>query len=137
MRKQNMKNLETEDTAFTLLIPHGFRIPDVAEKKQILEAYGLDHKYKTAFDMVKDRKNDRQILIEVKGTKKYLPMLPRGFFFGMTERETELAEALGGNYQFAMCSIAEELKHFVLLTLKELNTFIRYKRIQYQVTLIE
>jgi len=47
--------------------------------------------------------NDKEniIFVELKTTTKYLPNNPRGFFFGATKNEFDLAEKLGDKYQFA------------------------------------
>lgn len=74
-------------------------------------------------------------LIELKTTEKYLPNLPKGFFFGATQNEFDLAERLGDRYAFCFVCLNEKSKGFHLLTLSELNKIIRTKRVQHQINL--
>lgn len=77
-------------------------------------------------------------LIEMKTTRKPItsPDL-NGFFFGATEREYDMARALGDKYMFAFVVLSDENEFgrpfFVLLTLDEVERRTRAKRIQYQV----
>jgi hypothetical protein len=73
--------------------------------------------------------------VELKTTKKKLPNLPKGFFFGATQSEFEIAEKLGDKYKFCFVSLHEETKGYVLITLEKLNKIIRTKRIQFQINL--
>jgi hypothetical protein len=60
-----------------------------------------------------------------------------GFFFGATEREYEMAAALGDRYLFAFVVLSSvndyERPFAVLLSLEEVEARTRSKRIQFQV----
>lgn len=112
-----------------------------------MEMLAIDRKYSRAFDLVmipghtnlekviELRKVEDIILIELKTTKKKLMNLPRGFFFGATESEFALANQLGCQYKFCFVSLHPESAKYTLLTLDELNSIIKTKRIQYQINL--
>jgi hypothetical protein len=78
---------------------------------------------------------DEIILIELKVTKKFLPMSPKGFFFGATENEFKFGELLGDRFRFCfVCLHPGSISH-VLLSIDELEKLIRTRRIQYQINL--
>jgi len=138
---------EKEAINFLLESDSKFLLPDNIGRKKILEFLGIEKKFIRAFDLVIVQghksldeiiylKNSQDIvLVELKTTKKNLPLLPKGFFFGATENEFELANKLGDNYKFCFVSLHEKSKNYVLLNLNELNKIIRNKRIQFQINL--
>lgn len=74
-------------------------------------------------------------LIELKTTKKKLIDNPKGFFFGATKNEFDLAKELGIYYRFCFVSLHNESKGYCVLTLDEVENLIKTKRIQYQINL--
>src|SRR5256885_1956562 len=74
-------------------------------------------------------------LLEMKSTDKYLPSLPEGFFFGLTENEEMLLKVLEGKYFLCFVSLHKDSRSFVLVGWKELRTRIQNRRIQYQINL--
>ena len=77
-------------------------------------------------------------LIEMKSTKKPIRNSAlNGFFFGATEREYMMAEALGAKYKFAFVVLNSDNDYgkpfAVLLTLAELQERTRNPRVQFQV----
>lgn len=144
-----LDNNKSEKEALSFLIKSNknFLNPDKSSRKIIMDLLGINKKYARAFDLVmipghsslekliELKKSDEIILIELKTTKKKLLNLPKGFFFGATESEFELANQLGNNYKFCFVSLHPESKNYQLLTLKELNKIIKTKRIQYQINL--
>jgi hypothetical protein len=139
-------NNKSEKEALQFLIDSdvNFIHPDKSSRKSLLEILQIDKKYSRAFDLVlipghtnleNVIKLKKIILVELKTTKKKLPNLPKGFFFGATESEFKLAKQLGNNYKFCFVSLHKESKKYALLTLQELNEIIKTKRIQYQINL--
>lgn len=124
-----------------------FICPDKVSRKKLLEIFKIDSKYYRAFDLViipghtnleeviQLESLDNVTFVELKTTKKKLPNLPKGFFFGATQSEFEIAEKLGDKYKFCFVSLHEETKGYVLITLEKLNKIIRTKRIQFQINL--
>lgn len=137
--KEGILYLQSQD-------PH-FLLPDKVLKKKLLNELELPDKYHRTFDMIyapeaiiegdiikiPDVKKIK--LIELKTTKKKLPNNPKGFFFGATENEFNLAELLGEQYYFCFVCLHPECPSHKLLSLVELNDIIRTKRIQYQINL--
>ena len=74
-------------------------------------------------------------LIELKTTQKCLPECPKGFFFGATENEFELARQLGDQYRFCFVCLHPDSPGFSLVSEAELQALIRTKRTQYQINL--
>ena len=74
-------------------------------------------------------------LIEIKSTKKKLPNLPYGFFFGATANEFALADLVGDKFRFCFVSFHPESRKYVLLTTTELDAIVRRKRVQFQITI--
>jgi len=141
-------NNTTENEALFYLIKEDsdFILPDKDSRKKLMDMFNIDKCFSRAFDLVyiKDSGNNNSItvkdkddiiFIELKTTKKYLPNNPRGFFFGATKNEFDLAEQLGDKYRFCFVSLHEESLSYELLTLKELERLIKTKRIQYQINL--
>jgi hypothetical protein len=144
-----LDNNKSEKEALTFLIESdiNFLNPDKESRKIIMELLGIDKKFSRAFDLIlipghtnldqviKLKRLEDIVLIELKTTKKKLVNLPTGFFFGATESEFNLAKQLGQQYKFCFVSLHNESKNYVLLTLEELNKVIKNKRIQYQINL--
>lgn len=147
-----LSNNKTEKEALTLLLAEreDLLIPDAKGRKAIVEALGIDLRYRRTFDLVRipgHRFGESQVeiqdpssitLFEIKSTKKLLPDFPKGFFFGATENEFDLARQLGPQFQFCFVSLHPQqpaAKRVAYLTLPELEKLIRTKRTQFQVNL--
>jgi hypothetical protein len=144
-----LDNNKSEKEAINYLIESNieFLNPDKESRKFIMNKLNIPSKFSRAFDliMIKGRNNKSQtielydsddiILIELKTTKKKLLNLPKGFFFGATESEFQLARLLNDKYKFCFVSIHIESPSYSLLTLDELEKIIKTKRIQYQINL--
>ncbi len=144
-----LNNNVTEKAGIQFLIDSdkNFINPDKESRKVIMALMGIDVKYARAFDMilVEGHSNLEEIielkqtskitLIELKTTKKKLPELPKGFFFGATQNEFDIAAQFGEQYKFCFVSLHEESMSYALLSLKELNKIIKTKRVQYQINL--
>lgn len=138
---------EKEGLAYLLAADTRFINPSKESRRVILDALGLDKKYARAFDllMVEGHANtedeiafdrpEAMTLIELKTTKKMLPANPKGFFFGATKNEFDLAEKLDDRFKFCFVCLHPESKSYALLTLSELERIIKTKRIQYQINL--
>jgi hypothetical protein len=145
-----LSNNHTEKQAIDYLIAadNRFLLPNREGRKQIMEALGLDKKYSRTFDLfiIPGRTNNEQevtltdakkiILIELKTTQKYLPNNPKGFFFGATQNEFDLAKMLGNQYNFCFVSLHPDSLGYSLCTLPELEKRISIKRVQYNINLI-
>lgn len=152
---KSRRNSRTENAALAVLLQDGrFRRIDTPTKKRLLTAIGAAGAFGTqTFDAVMgdeelpevdltniDAVAGRVRLIEMKATKKSVrDRSLNGFFFGATEREYNLAEALGDRFLFAFVVLSSDNEFgapfFVLLTLDELEARTRTKRVQYQVNL--
>jgi len=144
-----INNNVTEKAGIQFLIESdkNFINPDKESRKVIMELMGIDAKYSRAFDMIlveghnnlqeiiELKQTDKITLIELKTTKKKLPELPKGFFFGATQNEFDIAEQFGDQYKFCFVSLHEESLSYTLLSLKELEKIIKTKRVQYQINL--
>ncbi len=144
-----LDNNKSEKEAINFLVESNleFLSPDKKSRKFIMEKLNIPSKFSRAFDliMIKGHDNKSQnieianledvTLIELKTTKKKLPQLPKGFFFGATESEFQLASLLKNKYKFCFVSIHKESLNYKLLTLDELEKIIKTKRIQYQINL--
>ena len=142
-----LKNNKTENSAVDFLLASDarFRKPSAAERKDILNRFGLPATFSRAFDLVllpapgstdiKSVSLDQLMLIELKTTQKRLDNNPSGFFFGATENEFKLADKLGEQYRFCFISLHPESMKYALLTSKELEALIKTKRLQYQINL--
>ena len=138
---------EKEAIEYVISQNNNFILPDKNSRKMLLNLFGIDQKYIRAFDLIlisghsnieeiiEFKSLDEVTFIELKTTKKKLTNLPKGFFFGATQSEFEIAEQLGDQYKFCFVSLHEGSLGFELLTLKELSGIIRSKRIQYQINL--
>lgn len=144
-----LENNKTENAALTYLLASDARFinPTKASRKLLMDRLGLDRKFSRAFDlvMVKGHTNKEELvdivdpkditLIELKTTKKKLADNPHGFFFGATENEFDLARLLGDSFRFCFVSLHPESKSHVLLSLQDLESMIKTKRVQYQINL--
>jgi hypothetical protein len=138
---------EKEAISYLISSDINFINPDKESRKTVMNLLKMDKKYSRAFDLIlipghtnleqiiSLQNADNIILIELKTTKKKLINNPKGFFFGATENEFNLASQLGDKYKFCFVSLHPETKSYVLLTLDELNSKIKTKRIQYQINL--
>ena len=141
------KNNQTEKEAINYILSEnkGFYLPDLEQRKLILQSFNLDNKFSRAFDLIyvedKTKLNWDKIdlnevtLIELKTTKKELTNNPHGFFFGATQNEFDLAEKLGNRYKFCFVSLHNNSLSYKLLNYKELEGLIKNKRVQYQINL--
>jgi hypothetical protein len=144
-----LSNNRTEKAAIDYLMaedPHLWA-PTPASRRLILDGLGLPQTFSRAFDLVRVSEPfdtdsglsvdeiDSITLVELKTTKKYLPELPKGFFFGATHNEFDLARQLGDRYNFCFVCLHPESLGYRLLTLAELEPLIRTKRTQYQINL--
>ncbi len=144
-----LSNNRTEKAAIDYVMaqdPHLWA-PTPSSRRLILDGLGLPQTFSRAFDLVRVREPfdtdsglsaeeiDSITLVELKTTKKYLPELPKGFFFGATENEFDLARELGDSYQFCFVCLHPESMGYRLVTLAELEPLIRTKRTQYQINL--
>jgi len=142
-----LSNNKSEKEGIQLLLEKDdtFINPTAGERKEILQKLNLPPTFARAFDLVKVTKKINQELaeysieeiklIELKTTKQHLPNLPKGFFFGATQNEFDIAQRLGDKYKFCFVSLHEGSKDYALLTLMELEKIIKTKRIQYQINL--
>jgi hypothetical protein len=147
-----LSNNKTEKEALLLLLKRhrDLLVPDAAGRKAALLALGLPARLSRAFDVIRVRGGRRAkdtvqltkrsvvTLIDVKSTRKRLYTFPRGFFFGATKNEFDLAKRLGKQFQFCFISLHPEqppAKRIAYLTLPELEKLIRTKRTQFQVNL--
>lgn len=144
-----LSNNRTEKAAVDYLLRQDktLWVPDAESRRAILDLLGLPRSFARAFDLVRLPVAEWQqggltvtdvesiTLIELKTTKKALPSLPRGFFFGATENEFELARHLGDKFRFCFVCLNHETPGHVYLTLEELESLIRTRRTQYQINL--
>lgn len=146
-----MSNNVTEKEGVKYLLENhtGFFKIDLPIKKELLDLFGVDHKFLQSFDLIYiprlegqevnsnfiETNKDEIIFVELKTTKKYLPLNPKGFFFGATKNEFDFAERLGDRFRFCFVSIHEKGSSYSLQTIDELNSIIKNKRIQFQINL--
>jgi hypothetical protein len=142
-----LSNNRTEKAAIDYLLTSDcrYRTLDSASRKALLDRLHIESSFSRAFDLVRlpeDRRDsadsavadvDELVLVELKTTRKRLPDLPRGFFFGATENEFELARQLGDRFRFCFVCLHPETPGSCLLTLAELEALIRTRRVQYQI----
>jgi hypothetical protein len=144
-----LSNNRTEKaaTAYVMESDSCFWLPSSRERKQILEMLGLPRSFSRAFDLVHVEDSvrcesgltvseiERVTLVELKTTRKHLPELPKGFFFGATQNEFDLAASLGDRYRFCFVCLHPESQGFCQLTLSELEPLMRTRRTQFQINL--
>jgi hypothetical protein len=139
---------ESEGLEFVLGSSSDLFLPDSIGRKTLLQILGLKNEFLRAFDLVRvsgANREDRVLkipsaenitLIELKTTKKLLPENPYGFFFGATENEFNLAQALGCRFNFAFVCLHPASQSVKFLTLAQLQPLIQRKRTQFQVNLL-
>jgi hypothetical protein len=144
-----LENNKSEKEAIDFLMKSDskFISPDKTSRKKLLEVFKIDPKYARAFDLllIPGHTNLEEVIeleslenvtfVELKTTKKKLPNLPKGFFFGATQSEFDVAELLGEKYLFCFVSLHPETMNYALMSLNELNKIIRTKRVQFQINL--
>lgn len=144
-----LSNNVSEKEALQYLIDSdkNFINPDKEGRKVIMELLNIDKRYARAFDLIlisgqsnleeviELKDTDQITLIELKTTKKKLENNPKGFFFGATQNEFDLAEYLGDQYKFCFVSLHPESLSYEILSVPELEEIIKSKRIQYQINL--
>ena len=150
---KSQTNKGTENVGLALLLTDDrFQAVDMAAKRRILELVGTSASYGVqTFDAVMVPPGTPQItaenvdrhftdlrLVEMKTTRKPIKDAGlAGFFFGATEREYAMAKALGDRFLFAFI-VLNDANEFgapfaALLTLDDVESRTRAKRIQYQV----
>lgn len=154
-RKQSfiltLSNNVTEKEGINYLIENhtGFFKIDLITKKELLEKLEISYKFLQAFDLIFVPDLVGQIvnsefietyledifLVELKTTKKFLPENPKGFFFGATENEFNFGRILGDRFRFCFVCLNENSPSYAMLTIEELESRIKTKRIQYQINL--
>jgi hypothetical protein len=144
-----LSNNRTEKAAidYLLSVDSRFWVPDSGARKSILAAMDVSGTFWRAFDLVLVHDHvvgdsglmaatvDSMTLIELKTTRKHLPQLPKGFFFGATQNEFDLAAKLGDRFRFCFVCLHPDSLGFCLLTLAELEPLIRTRRTQFQINL--
>jgi len=121
--------------------------PSRESRKHILDILELPSSFARAFDLIQvpghvnseseitTAEKHEITLIELKTTQKYLPNSPKGFFFGATQNEFDLAERMGNQFRFCFVCLHPNSLGYHLLTLSDLNNLIRTKRTQFQINL--
>lgn len=146
-RKNNAT--EKEGIQYMESLNAGFFFVNRDERKRILELLDQPKNFARSFDMVLvprlagaalsieaiETHIDEITLIELKCTRAFLPNNPKGFFFGATQNEFDFGERLHDKFRFCfVCLNPASLSH-ATLTVPELETKMRTKRIQYQINL--
>lgn len=146
-------NRGTEKEGLGLLLTDArFQVPNLATKRRILELIGKTEAFGIqTFDAIMTPEPAPPVtaqnvegqfptlrLVEMKTTRKPIRNdALHGFFFGATEREYDMARALGNHYLFAFVVLNAANDYgrpfAVLLTLKEVERRTQKRRIQYQV----
>lgn len=147
--KITISNNKSEKEAIDYLLQsnESFIQLDNANRKILMEFLGIESRFSRAFDLIQIKGHssvEKAInlsdkssitLIELKTTKKELPNNPKGFFFGATKNEFDLAKRMGDQYKFCFVTLHPNTLGYKLLTLEEMERIIRNKRIQYQINL--
>lgn len=150
-------NRSTENEGLRVLLSDGrFQVVDLVVKRRIVEAmgFGSGGRYGTrTFDAVMtpapaepitganlERHLGTLRLIEMKTSRAPVPDATlRTFFFGATQNEYELASLLGDRYLFAFVVLNDRNVYgrpfAVLLTLDQVESRTKAKRVQFQVNL--
>ena len=150
---KSLSNKGTENRGLALLLTDArFQAVDVSTKRRILELIGIEGAFGVqTFDAIMtktpsppitidnlDNHIDAIRLVEMKTTRKPISSAElRNFFFGATEREYAMAEALGDRYLFAFI-VLNDVNDYgrpfaALLSLAEVERRTRARRIQFQV----
>jgi hypothetical protein len=150
-KSRTNKRTENSGLAF-LLADRRIQRVDTPTKRRILDLIGVTGAFGTqTFDAVMT--NDIQSPITVANVDQVLPQLRliemkttrkpirnshlNGFFFGATEREYEMAKAMGDRYLFAFVVLNSQNDYgrpfAVLLPLEEVERRTRSRRTQFQV----
>ena len=142
VRKQNIKNLNTEKIGITILKSKisEFIVPTKEERLHIYTNLNIDFKkysrsvdgiilkVPTAFDV---KSEQDCLLVEIKTTNsKSVKKLPYGVFFGFTQNEEDLFKK---HPNYRLCIVHTGLNEYVFLTYEEYTELIQNKRIQYQI----
>ena len=147
-----LSNNRTEKEALSLVLSArpDLVVPDSRGRRAILSALGVEQRFSRAFDLarVDGHIRDESVvevidptaltLFEIKSTRKLLPDFPRGFFFGATKNEFDLAERLGEQFAFCFVSLHPDqpiAKRVEYLSFAALKPLIRTQRTQFQVNL--
>jgi hypothetical protein len=145
--KITLSNNQTEKRAIDFLMQKdpSFLLPTKEGRKRLLEILGLSKKYARAFDLFKlpgHVNSEHEVtpehaklitLVELKTTEKYLPANPKGFFFGATQNEFDVAQALGEQYKFCFVSLHPDSRSFSMLSLADIESLAINKRVQFQI----
>lgn len=140
---------EKEGIQYLESLNEGFFFVDKDERKRILELLEQPKNFSRSFDMVLiprlagaeltlgaiETHIGELTLIELKCTRAFLPNNPKGFFFGATQNEFDFGERLGEKFRFCFVCLNPESLSYALLSVPNLETRIRTKRIQYQINL--
>ena len=121
----------------------GFYVPTTDEKKKVLQILGISKRFIATFDAIRLNvesfskvENAKDFdLLEIKNSDAYLPNLPHGFFFGLTENEEMLLKVFEDKY--FLCLVCHDPRSLgvSLVGWTELRDLIQNKRIQYQINL--
>ena len=150
---KSLRNKGTENSGLALLLTDPrFQHVDGPAKRRILELIDIEGAFGTqTFDAVVtdalvERLNADNVedhfsqlrLVEMKTTRKPIRNAAlNSFFFGATQREYDMAAALGDKYLFAFVVLNSENDYgrpfAVLLSLAEVEARTRSKRVQFQV----
>ncbi|MDZ4655086.1 MAG: hypothetical protein U1F44_04340 [Coriobacteriia bacterium] len=144
-----LSNNRTEKAAidYVMRADPSFLNPSRESRKCILDILGLPQTFARAFDLIQVpgyinseseitvADADSITLVELKTTRKHLPDCPKGFFFGATQNEFDLAKRMGDQYRFCFVCLHQDSMGYHLLRLKDLEAMIRTKRTQYQINL--
>jgi len=144
-----LSNNRTEKVAIDYVMESdpSFLKPSGESRKHIIDILGLPRTFLRAFDLIQvpgHINSESEItvadagsitLVELKTTRKHLPDCPKGFFFGATQNEFDLAERMGEQYRFCFVCLHPDSMGYHLLRLEELEAMIRTKRTQYQINL--
>lgn len=146
-------NRRTENKGLSLLLADSrFQVLDTPTKRKVIELLPVEGEFGIqTFDAVMSPSPVERIdgssierllpsltLVEMKTTRKPIKDASlNGFFFGATEREYDMARALGDRYAFAFVVLNEDNVYgrpfAVLLSLKQVEERTRAKRTQFQV----
>jgi len=150
---KSKSNKGTEKAGLSLLLTDArFQVPNLETKRRILDLVGKSEAFgPQTFDTIMTPAPEPPVtesnvdglflhlrLVEMKTTRKSIQDAAlRGFFFGATEREYDMARTLGAQYLFAFVVLnsmnAYGRPFAVLLTLEEVEKRTQKRRIQYQV----